>query len=179
MARALAMSPDNLGWKRSLATYQDALANFPSWQAKFEIEAAFQRGDYTKAAATQAKLTALVENARPGQGGKPGKETADAFLELAWYRLFARDFKGALAASEHGIAIQPNMFELATNKAHALMFLGRAQAARALYLRYKGRALKDNGKLWEQTVLDDFKEFEEHGLKHRQMAEIKALLAAK
>ena len=40
------------------------------------------------------------------------------------------------------------------------MFLGRARAARALYLRYKGQRVEKDGKLWEEAILDDFKEFE-------------------
>jgi hypothetical protein len=59
------------------------------------------------------------------------------------------------------------------------MFLGRSQAARALYLRFKGKRVTEGGKLWEAAILDDFKEFKQHGLKRRQMAEIEALLAAK
>jgi len=59
------------------------------------------------------------------------------------------------------------------------MFLGRTRAARALYLRYKGQRVEKDGKLWEDAILDDFKELEQRGLKHRQMAEIKALLARK
>ncbi len=167
-------------YKASLIpTLEKQMAGLPSLQAQLDVEAAFKAGDYVKAAAAQAKLAGVDEKVERAKTGKPGLQTASALLEVSWYKLFARDFKGALAASERGIAIQPDMFELATNKAHALMFLGRARAASALYLRYKGRPLKDNGKLWEQAVLDDFKEFEAHGLKHRQMAEIKALLAAK
>ena len=59
------------------------------------------------------------------------------------------------------------------------MLLGRAKAARALYLRYKGQPVEKGGKLSEKAILDDFKEMESRGLKHRQMAEIKALLAPK
>ena len=179
MVRLTALLPDNANWKEGLAWFEDAIAELPYLEMNAKAAAAFRAGDYTKAAAAAAKIAEAKEKAEREKAGKPGQETATELLGLSWYRLFARDFKGALAASEHAIAIQPDMFELATNKAHALMFLGRQREARALYRRYKGRTLKDNGKLWEQTVLDDFKEFEEHGLKHRQMAEIKALLAAK
>ena len=51
--------------------------------------------------------------------------------------------------------------------------------ARALYLRYKGKRVSEGGMLWEEAIRDDFKEFKQRGLKHRQMAEIEALLAAK
>ena len=178
MARTVALSPDNAEWKRNLAAYRDTLAIFPRWQVSLEVEAAFKVRDYAKAAAAQEKLTAMVENAPPVQGGKPGQATADAYLELSWYRLFARDFAGALFASERATALSTGP-SYAMNKAHALMFLGRKRQARALYLRYKRQPVDKGGALWEAVVLDDFRQFEEQGLKHPQMAEIKALLAAK
>ena len=105
---------------------------------------------------------------------------ADRFraAALSWYRLFARDFKGALAASERAGALAPDPV-YATNRAHALMFLGRAREAKGLYLRYKGQPVKQGGKLWEDAILEDFKEFGKRGLKHPQIAEIEPLLAAK
>jgi len=57
------------------------------------------------------------------------------------------------------------------------MLLGRAKAARALYLRYKGQPVEKGGKLWEEAILDDFKEIGRRGVKHRQLADIRALLA--
>jgi hypothetical protein len=125
----------------------------------------------------QAKLAAATETAEREKAGKPGQDTASALVGLAWYRLFAHDFKGTLIASDRAIAVAPDMLAAVTNKAHALMFMGRAWEARALYARYKGQDVKGLGQ-WEAVVLDDFKELEKRGLKHPQMAEIKALLAA-
>jgi hypothetical protein len=59
------------------------------------------------------------------------------------------------------------------------MFLGRAREAKWLYLRYKGQPVTQNGKFWEEAVGEDFKELEKRGLRHKQIAEIVALLAAK
>ncbi len=187
LMRLTALSPDNAYWKQDLGSFEEEIADFPYWKAKADIEAAhgpgddieaaFDRGDYAKAAAAQAKLTAAIKNAQRKKG-KPSRETATAFLKLSWYRLFARDFSGAQAASDRAIALSPAPI-YAMGKAHALMFLGRPEEARALYLRYKGQPLIKDGWLWEAGILDHFEEFEKRGLKHRQMAEIKALLAAK
>jgi len=67
----------------------------------------------------------------------------------------------------------------ATNRAHALMFLGRAREAKWLHQMYKGQPVQQGGKLWEDAIRDDFKEFGKRGLRHAQMAEIEALLGAK
>jgi tetratricopeptide (TPR) repeat protein len=165
------LSPDNADWARFIATIDATIVALPA-------KAAFEAGQFSKAAATQLKLAEAQEKAEREKAGKPGPGTANALLELAWFRLFARDFKGALAASDRAAALSPDPIYV-TNKAHALMFLGRSREARALYRYYKSQRVVKDGKLWEEGILGDFEEFEKRGLKHRQMAEIKTLLAAK
>src|SRR5208337_4900888 len=59
-----------------------------------------------------------------------------------------------------------------TNRAHALMFLGRDAEARALYLAHKGEPL--NGKTWEQVIADDFGLLRKAGLANPLMAAVEA-----
>ncbi|MGC1586894.1 MAG: hypothetical protein WA791_14550, partial [Rhodomicrobium sp.] len=173
------LDAERVTWIPEIEGQIAALETSPYQQAKAAVEAAFEAKDFDKAVALQAKLAAAMEKAEREKAGKPGPDTAAALLDLSWYRLFDRDFRGALAASDRAIAIEPERIVYATNKAHALMFLGRGRAARALYLRHKGQRLGKDGKLWEAAILDDFKEFEKRGLKNRQMGEIEALLAGK
>jgi tetratricopeptide (TPR) repeat protein len=181
MQRMTALSPDNVEWKKNLGWFEGRIAALEIWpfqEAQAQAQAAFDAGDPSKAAAAQAKLAGAVEKAEREQAGKPGPQTASALLGLSWYRLFARDFKGALAASERATGLAPDPM-YATNRAHALMFLGRAREAKGLHQRYKGQPVQPGGKLWEEAIRDDFKEFGKHGLRHAQIAEIEALLAAK
>jgi len=90
-----------------------------------------------------------------------------------------RDFKQALASSERAIAIDPEKIEYQTNRAHALMFLGRPKAAEVVYLKYKGRPLGEAGNSWDQQILEDFEELKKRGLAHPQMTKIKRLLSSK
>ncbi len=159
---------------------QNAAPETPHYdEARAQAQAFFAAGEYSKAAAAQAKLAAAIEKDEHGKAGRPGPGTASVLLTLSWYRLFARDFKGSLAASERGMAFAPGWLPLALNKAHALMFLGRNWEARALHLRYKGQPMEKDGKLWEEAVTGDFQEFEKRGLKHAQIEDIKTLLAEK
>ena len=58
-------------------------------------------------------------------------------------------------------------------RAHALMFLGRGEEAKALYLAYKGKPLPgQHGRLWERAIVLDFAEFRKAGLTHPMMADI-------
>jgi tetratricopeptide (TPR) repeat protein len=147
--------------------------------ATAEAEAAFKDGDYAKAAALEKERADTVEKADTAENGKAGAETASALGYLAWYELFARQFEAALAASERALSLAPDKVWLATNRAHALMFLGRANEAQTAYLQHRGKRLpENNNKTWEEVVLDDFPQLEKHGLSHPQMAEIRSLLAA-
>ncbi len=73
------------------------------------------------------------------------------------------------------MALAPDHIWLATNYAHALLFLGRRAAAKAAYLRYKGENVPDRGK-WEAVVGADFAALREHGIIDKQMVEIERAL---
>ncbi len=153
-----------------------ALEASPFQEAQAKARALFDAGKPSKAAIAQAKLIDAVEKAERETAGKPGPQTASALLALSWYRLFAHDFNGALMAAERAGGLAPDPI-YATNRAHALMFLGRAREAKWLHQRYKGQPVQQDGKLWEDAIRDDFKEFGKRGLRHPQIAEIEALLA--
>jgi hypothetical protein len=181
MERMAKLSPDNAGWQRDVTWFQGQIAELSTPPGPYEkergaIQSAFEAGEFAKAAKLQAELARAVEKAERGKAQKAGPATANELLALSWYRLFAHAFKGAQAASERAMAIDPDTPAYATNKAHALMFLGQAQAARAFYTRYKGQRVAEGGKLWEEVILDDFAELEKRGLTHRQMKEVRGLL---
>ena len=63
------------------------------------------------------------------------------------------------------------------NRAHALIFLGRVDEARAIYIQYRGEKMPD-GKLWESSVLEDFAELRNAGLTHPLMDKIERLFSS-
>ena len=63
------------------------------------------------------------------------------------------------------------------NRAHALMLLGQADEARAIYLQYRGKTNVVGEKSWETAVLDDFAELRKAGLNHPLMDEIEGLFS--
>lgn len=92
--------------------------------------------------------------------------------------MLAENFARALEASDVAISIAPAEIWLHTNRAHALMFLGRVDEARTLYLRYRSEKNVQNGKAWDSTVLEDFAELRKARLTHPLMDEIKKRFAA-
>ena len=98
---------------------------------------------------------------------------------LAFKLLLAHDMTDALAAADQSISLAPDQIWLYTNRAHALMFLGRIDEARALYLKYRGQKdASSDAKPWETIVLGDFAEFRNAGLTNPLMDEIEKLFTS-
>src|SRR5262245_5762944 len=98
---------------------------------------------------------------------------------LAYRFVLAGDFSNALDAADQVVALAPDRLWLHTNRAHALMFLGRVEEARALYLAYRGAKNVAGEKAWETTVTEDFAELRAAKLMHPLMDEIERLFAAR
>jgi hypothetical protein len=87
--------------------------------------------------------------------------------------LLAKEFTEVLTVAERSHALFPNNLSIETNRAHALMFMGHAEEAKALYLAHKGEPVSELGnKLWEQAIAEDFAEFRKAGLTHPMMADV-------
>jgi len=64
------------------------------------------------------------------------------------------------------------------NLAHGYLFDNQFEKAKAIYLENKDAKLHD-GRSFSQSVLDDFKEFQEAGITHPNTEKIKVLLTTK
>lgn len=97
-----------------------------------------------------------------------------ALVSVAWFALMTKDFKKSLAASERAISATPDDLVPKTNKAHALLFLGRFDEAKAIYFQYRGRPLQ--GKTWELVIQDDFEKLRQAGVSSPSMKDIATML---
>src|SRR5262249_37035275 len=98
---------------------------------------------------------------------------AEELNGVAWLALLARDFAKALSVGDRSHALFPDNLPIETNRAHALMFLERGEECQRLHLAYKRQTMsKDENKLWEHVIAEDFAEFRKAGLTHPMMAEI-------
>jgi TPR repeat protein len=154
-------------WYEKAAAKGDASATALVEQLIQEVAEA---GRYRDALQLQEALAVKVEEAETKREGKPGAATARALQVLAWYALFVREFTRALTVSDRAHALLPDHLGIETNRAHALMFLGREEDCKALYLTHKGKLF--SGRLWEQIIVQDFAEFRATDLTHPMMADI-------
>src|SRR5438876_407043 len=101
----------------------------------------------------------------------------DYYLSLAWYHLFDRNPREAIAASLKALELSPhNAVMIKITLAHSYLFDNRFDKAKAIYLANKNTKLRDDERTFSQAVLDDFKELEEAGISHPDIEKIKALL---
>jgi tetratricopeptide (TPR) repeat protein len=106
------------------------------------------------------------------------------YVSLAWYQLHTKDFAGALASSEEGLKLKPRYLPLETNRAHALLFLGKTDEAEKIYRQYMGREIgvesegqkNDPLNTWEKTILEDFDTLEKDGISHPEFNRIREIL---
>jgi hypothetical protein len=127
-------------------------------------------GRYAEALQLQEALAAKVEAAEIKRDGQYGEETAQALSKVAGYALLAGEFTKALTVAGRAHALLPEDLEIESARAHALMFLERGDESKALYLAL--RDSKEDGKLWERAIAEDFARFRKAGLTHPMMADI-------
>jgi len=138
---------------------------------------AFAEGKYAEAAKQQQNLVRLLEPL-DRTAGKPGKATAQALGVFAYYALFARRFPEALAASRRGRSLDDDEVWIDSNRAHALMYLGREKEARQLYLAHRNKRMP-SGLLWQDDIEDDFVKLTNAGIGHAAMPRMMQALGIK
>jgi PQQ-dependent catabolism-associated CXXCW motif protein len=162
---AIALDPKNAGYyygrgaaKRDNGDLNGALADYRAGAA---IAQPLLQGEATKA-----------------QAQRDIQRGAESIGGIAYRLLLKGDFGTALGAADDSTRLAPGLIWLYTNRAHALMFLGRTEQARALYLQYRGTPNVQDGKSWNAAVLGDFADLRKSGLTNPLMDEIEALFSA-
>ena len=103
----------------------------------------------------------------------------DYYLSLAWYYLFDRNPREAIAASFKALELSPrDAAMIKVTLAHSYLFDNQFDKAKAIYLENKNAKLHDDDRSFSQAVLDDFNELAEGGVTHPDMEQIKALFTS-
>lgn len=161
-------------------TYRDAVRVIDDSHARpglldQAVDLARQKKDWASAASSQAELVkhtlqATAESSR-------AEVLPNLYLQLSWYELLNAVPAKALQSTEAGLALDADHLPLLTNKAHALLLSGRQEDAMALYRQNIGRKMPTaSGRLWEDEILNDLRQFENNGLRDPRLATVKALM---
>jgi tetratricopeptide (TPR) repeat protein len=166
LATLVAGNSDNAEWQISLSNVCATIGDILMDQDKLDL--AFK--GLQDCVAAQGLDSAADNNwIRPG-----ATKIGNRIGTLAYRLIQARNFAAALKAADLSIALVPEKLWLYTNRAHALMMLGRGDEAKSLYLRYSGRPSVPGQKSWEALVLDDFSKLRRLGIERPLMDEVEA-----
>ena len=91
--------------------------------------------------------------------------------------LFNRRAPEAAKWAEEALALDPEAVWIETNRAHAYLFLGRFDEAKAIYLDNKDKRVP-GGRTFATAVIDDFEMFRKNGIDIPAMHEIETLLSS-
>jgi tetratricopeptide (TPR) repeat protein len=98
----------------------------------------------------------------------------NSLIGISVNALFVGRDEEALAAAEEALELSPGNLRIVINKAHALMYLERADEALRLYQEHKGKPLFSE--TWEKSIAHDFAELKAargaHPLMDRVLKEI-------
>jgi tetratricopeptide (TPR) repeat protein len=165
--------PGNAGWQSDLSVSSKKIG-----------DAQIAQGNLSAALTSyQASLTIMerLTKSNPSNAGwqRNLQNAVGDIGDLALYLVLAREFTTALDAIDQAISVTPDQIWLYSNRAHALMFLGRLDEARTLYLKYRGQTLAEqSGNSWETAIREDFAQLRKAGLTNPLMDEIEKLFAS-
>ena len=175
--RTLIRKADN---ERLLALYQQELkANPNDASALSQLADVYLKLEQWKDAADAAKNNVAFIQRETNHDARWTNSLASAYIGLSFAQLFIKDFAGSLASSDEAIKLNPKDLVAQTNRAHALLFLGRTKEAEAIYLGHRGENVFTNSEeKWEEAILGDFDDLEKAGLGNAEIARVRALLKA-
>jgi tetratricopeptide (TPR) repeat protein len=146
--------------RRNLLTSEvDKQRKANNWQAELHAE---------------SQLVPLIRDTEVLSSTKRSELLIPRYLALSWLLLLSRDFKGALDASEAGLKLNPKELSLDTNRAHALLFLGRRGDAMEIYRKNIGESISKRS--WEEIILDDLDQLEKNKVTNPAFGEIRDMM---
>lgn len=102
-------------------------------------------------------------------------ELSNAYGSLAWYQLFAKDFAAAEQAARKGLETAPSQQWINTNLALSLLFQGKYEEAKVIYVQFKDEPFNDSMG-FKTAFLQDLADLEAAGITHPDVGKVRALL---
>ena len=161
----------NTGWQHDLSVNDNKIGDLLLGQGHLDDALATYRNSF-------AIIKALVQKDRTNTQWQGDLQLSiDNIGDLAFRFVLTHEFKKALEISDEAISLAPEKIWLHMNRSHALMFLGRVDEARELYLRNCGEVNVVGERSYEKVLLEDFAELRKAGLTHPLMDAIEKQLA--
>jgi tetratricopeptide (TPR) repeat protein len=170
------------GWVRDMADDVPDIDQGPSYDSAFKLGDELASQNKIDQAAALYRRILSVRRAQLATDG--GNKVAQAKQNLAAHRLgrlaspllLAGKFAAALDCVDEALGYDPNSTWLNINRAHVLMFLDRANEARAIYLSYRDKRLS-RLRFGREAIKEDFAKLRKALRPHNLMSEIERQFA--
>ncbi len=137
----------------------------------YREQAPNQQTRFDEAFKVREELLLATEIDETKKTGRPGQQTGNALVAVAWCAIHARKFDRALTTSHRAVELLQSEQLQNVTKAHSLMFSGQTAEAKALYLSEQPK-IYSNGMGMRAVILDHFRVFRNIGLTDALMADI-------
>lgn len=183
-AKALAQQYPEAPFSATVLEYFDQLfqeVNQPFEQAKkqagpFKEQIASLNNEADKVK-PQEQIVQLLTNALQNHPDNRAIRThlAGAYGNLAWYRLFTRDFPAAEEAARQGLSTDSAQTWINANLALSLLFQGKYGEAEALYKKFKDEPVNDSLD-FKTAFMKDLETLEAAGITHPDVKKVRRIL---
>jgi len=161
-------NPSNIEWQNDLSYTANRLEAAEEAELKVhDAAAALAAGEAWLTLRRQLYAEAPTKTAK--------SNLVDALGSVSFVLLLNHRPKDAFDRAAEALRLDPNALWVEANRAHALLFLGRFDEAKAIYLEDAAKPL-DDGRTFGAAVKADFAQFREFGIDTGDMQRIQALL---
>ena len=133
-----------------------------------EARKCFTEKDYAGAVRHQRRAVKIHASLKDN-----GEQVKIAYANLAWFLLFEKEYSAAEIAAKSGLE-EDFSVELSLNLAHALLFQGRSEEAKRVYVKFQDFTVQDRP--FFVVVEEDFKAMAEAGLQSSEMSSVIRLI---
>ena len=100
---------------------------------------------------------------------------AEALGNLSWYSLFTKEFNVAEQSAQNALQLVPSKIWVKANLAHALLFQGKYEDAKNIYVSLKDRK-DENDTPFKTIIIGDLQSLEKAGITNAHVSQIRELL---
>jgi tetratricopeptide (TPR) repeat protein len=158
-------------WRHYLSSLQDQRGDALRAYRKFDAALVAYH------AAANAAKSSIEIDAEDRDASTDLRDAVNDITSLSRDFILAQEFDKAFVSAELANSLIPGIIGIEAQRAHALMFLERDAEALGIYRKYRDKTVFP-GRTWEDYILKDFKDFEEHNLSRPLMQDIRKLLRA-
>ena len=137
----------------------------------------FSMKQYNKAANNCSESLKIYKDISICTSQNYKSELASQYGNLACYSLFLKQFGNAEISAKEGLRIDPSQTWIYSDLANALLFQGKKEEAKQIYIKYKNKIHpQDQTKTFKFFFLKDLDELEKANITHPEVERIRQLL---